>query len=68
MTPGGIRLGTPALTTRGFVESDMEKIVDYLMKSIEISLRIQEIAGKQLVNFVEHVSKDEEVKLIGEEV
>ena len=28
MTPGGIRMGAPALTTRGFTEDDFEKVID----------------------------------------
>lgn len=31
VSPGGIRLGTPALTTRGFKEDDMATIADYLV-------------------------------------
>ena len=26
LSPGGVRIGTPALTTRGFKESDFEKV------------------------------------------
>lgn len=32
MNPSGIRLGTPALTTRGLKESDIEKVVDFIDK------------------------------------
>ena len=28
--PGGVRIGTPALTTRGFKEEDFVKVADYL--------------------------------------
>jgi len=31
LTPGGIRLGVGAMTTRGMVEKDMVTIVDYLL-------------------------------------
>jgi len=33
--PSGIRLGTPAVTTRGLVESDMEKIADWMRQAID---------------------------------
>ena len=33
MVPGGLRLGTPALTTRGFVEADFEKVADMVHKA-----------------------------------
>ena len=30
LNPSGIRLGTPALTTRGLVEADIEKVVHFI--------------------------------------
>lgn len=33
--PSGIRLGTPAITTRGMVEDDMEQIADWMKQAIE---------------------------------
>lgn len=30
VVPGGIRIGTPALTTRGFVERDFVRVADFL--------------------------------------
>ena len=51
MNPGGIRLGTPAMTTRGMKEEEMVRIVGYLRKSVEIAKRIQEVAGKKLADF-----------------
>lgn len=38
VTPGGIRLGTPALTTRGMKEEDMVVIAGFLAKAVTISL------------------------------
>jgi glycine hydroxymethyltransferase len=40
LNPGGIRLGTGALTTRGMKEADMEKIAGYLIKIVEMSKQI----------------------------
>jgi glycine hydroxymethyltransferase len=68
VNPGGIRLGTPALTTRGMVESDMDIIAAFLVKGVAISLRIQEKAGKKLVDFIDHCTTDEEIKQVGEEI
>jgi glycine hydroxymethyltransferase len=68
VTPGGIRLGTPALTTRGMLEPDMDKVADFCVKTIAISKRIQEKAGKKLVDFVANLENDEELKACGEEV
>ena len=45
----GIRFGTPAITTRGLVESDMEKVVDLIDQVInnpENETMIKEIKGK----------------------
>ncbi len=33
--PSGIRLGTPAITTRGLVEKDMETIADWMKQAID---------------------------------
>lgn len=30
LNPSGIRLGTPALTTRGLVEKDIEQVVEFI--------------------------------------
>jgi glycine hydroxymethyltransferase len=42
LTPGGIRLGTPALTTRGFVEEDISKVVEFLDRAFVITKNIKE--------------------------
>lgn len=68
MNPGGIRLGTPALTTRGMLEADMEIVADFLVRSIKISLEVQEKSGKKLVDFVAGLNESQELKALGEEV
>jgi glycine hydroxymethyltransferase len=34
-TPSGIRLGTPAITTRGLLEKDMEQIAEWMKQAID---------------------------------
>ena len=35
MDPSGVRLGTPAITTRGMKEKDMEVLADFILSAIE---------------------------------
>eukprot|EP00474_Spongospora_subterranea_P010110 CRZ10568.1 hypothetical protein [Spongospora subterranea] len=45
MSPGGVRIGTPALTSRGLVESDFETIGEFLNQAVKMCLKIQDRAG-----------------------
>ena len=68
MSPGGIRLGTPALTSRGFTEADFIKVAEFLDRGCQIALRIQEKSGKMLKDFVIALEADEEVAALRDEV
>lgn len=68
LTPGGIRIGTPALTTRGFREEEFEQVGQFLIRSIKIAVRIQDATGKKLVDFEKALKDDEEVKQLHDEV
>ena len=56
------------MTTRGFLEADFEKVADWCIKAVKISVRLQEKAGKQLVNFLAALKEDEEIRIVSEEV
>ena len=68
LTPGGVRLGTPALTSRGFVEKDFERVAEYLDRAVKISIDIQAKSGKKLVDFEKGVKESSELKKLSEEV
>lgn len=41
LSPGGIRIGTPAMTSRGFGEKEFEKVASYIEQAIELCKEIQ---------------------------
>uniref|UniRef100_A0AAQ5XSG8 Serine hydroxymethyltransferase n=1 Tax=Amphiprion ocellaris TaxID=80972 RepID=A0AAQ5XSG8_AMPOC len=45
LTPGGLRLGAPALTSRQFKEADFEKVVDLIDEGIQIALDVKKKTG-----------------------
>jgi len=59
MTPGGVRIGAPAMTSRGLKEADFETIGEFLHKGLQIALEIQEKSGKKLVDFLKTLDNDE---------
>lgn len=63
-----MRIGTPALTTRGMKEEEMKYIAGYCLKAIEIAKRIQEKAGKKLEDFIKMIPEDPEVASLAAEV
>jgi glycine hydroxymethyltransferase len=61
MAPGGVRIGAPAMTTRGLKEGDFVKIGEFLASALEITLDLQKKTGKKLVDFLAGLKSDTEV-------
>eukprot|EP00933_Yihiella_yeosuensis_P025772 TRINITY_DN199_c0_g1_i4.p1 TRINITY_DN199_c0_g1~~TRINITY_DN199_c0_g1_i4.p1 ORF type:complete len:819 (-),score=253.25 TRINITY_DN199_c0_g1_i4:361-2817(-) len=68
LSPGGVRIGAPAMTTRGCTVEDFKKIAEYLDKCCQIALKIQAKTGKKLKDFEAAVPGDDEVKALRAEV
>ncbi len=68
VTPGGVRIGAPAMTTRKFVESDFEQIADFLDKTLKIALEIQQKSGPKLKDFVKMLEGNDQVAALRLEV
>merc|ERR1712216_871819 len=50
--PGGIRVGTPALTSRGFEEAHFEQVAEFIHRGVGIAKDINASGiGKKLVDF-----------------
>ena len=68
-TPGGIRVGTPAITTRGYLEQDAREVGRFLDEAIKLSIELQDRAGsKKLKDFVTAIEESTEVKQLADEV
>ncbi|KAF5349169.1 hypothetical protein D9756_009357 [Leucocoprinus leucothites] len=61
--PGGIRLGTSALTSRDMKEEDIKVVADFLHRTVQLSLLLQKEAGSKLLkDFVRVATTQEEGK------
>ena len=68
LTPGGIRIGSPALTTRGMKEEDFIKIVDIMDRLIILAIQVQEKSGKKMIDFKKELENNLQIECIRKEV
>ncbi|KAK5092271.1 Serine hydroxymethyltransferase, cytosolic [Exophiala xenobiotica] len=47
LTPCGIRIGAPAMTSRGFSEDDFKRVAKYIVQSIELCKKVQSELPKE---------------------
>ena len=70
LVPGGLRMGTPAMTTRGFNENDFVRVADIFDRAVTIAARIDKTVRKnaetngekspgRLKFFLEHLGNGE---------
>ena len=59
LVPGGLRMGTPALTTRGFMEADFVKVADFVDRAVKITADIKAEVGPKLKDFRAAVNEKE---------
>ncbi|XP_066193547.1 serine hydroxymethyltransferase, mitochondrial isoform X3 [Sylvia atricapilla] len=61
LTPGGLRLGAPALTSRHFREEDFQKVVEFIDEGIMLALDVKSKTSK-LQDFKTFLLKDQETQ------
>ncbi|CAF3373796.1 unnamed protein product [Rotaria sp. Silwood1] len=67
LKPSGIRLGTPALTTRGFQENDIIQVALFIDRAVQIALEIYLINPNQtLKDFKDNMKLDQHAKKLNE--
>jgi glycine hydroxymethyltransferase len=57
ISPGGVRLGTPALTTRGLDAIDFDAVAEFLHRGCGLAVRAQELAASRLMGEQEDGSR-----------
>merc|ERR1712048_848650 len=68
LSPGGVRIGAPAMTTRGCTNDDFKKIAEFLDRVLQITLQIQKEKGKKLKDFEEGLKGCQEIEALRTEV
>eukprot|EP00271_Cylindrocystis_brebissonii_P022532 TRINITY_DN8706_c0_g2_i1.p1 TRINITY_DN8706_c0_g2~~TRINITY_DN8706_c0_g2_i1.p1 ORF type:complete len:489 (-),score=83.12 TRINITY_DN8706_c0_g2_i1:483-1949(-) len=68
LSPGGVRIGAPAMTSRGCREADFEKIAAFLERAINITLAVQASHGKLMKDFGKGLDGNAEIKALRAEV
>lgn len=55
--PGGIRIGSPAMTTRGFTEKEFVATADFIHEGIQITHEAKRlVSGSKLQDFLKFVA------------
>jgi len=68
LSPGGVRIGTPAMTTRGCGADQFKKIAEFLDRCCQIALKVQAEKGKKLKDFEEGLDKNADIVALRKEV
>jgi len=69
LAPGGVRIGTPALTSRQFKERDFEIVGQFLIRAVELAVVIQERCGSKTVKaFTDQIKLTPEIEVLKKEV
>ncbi|CAG9865454.1 unnamed protein product [Phyllotreta striolata] len=61
LNPSGIRLGTPALTTRNLKEKDIDVVVDFIDRGLKLAKEIETVSGPSFVNFKKTIHENADV-------
>jgi len=71
MNPSGLRVGAPAMTSRGLLEKDFEQVAVFIDRAVKLAVQVQTDAGsKKLVDFTSFLQNNNiaELDLLKQEV
>merc|ERR1711933_689178 len=64
MNPNGLRVGTPAMTSRGLVEEDFKKVGEFIAEAIDVTGEVQKASGPKLVDFKKGLAQNPPGRLL----
>eukprot|EP00403_Amphidinium_massartii_P043834 CAMPEP_0178432988 /NCGR_PEP_ID=MMETSP0689_2-20121128/32674_1 /TAXON_ID=160604 /ORGANISM="Amphidinium massartii, Strain CS-259" /LENGTH=451 /DNA_ID=CAMNT_0020055003 /DNA_START=81 /DNA_END=1436 /DNA_ORIENTATION=+ len=68
LSPGGVRIGAPAMTTRGCTLEDFKQIATFLDRCATIAIQVQKEKGKKLVDFEAGLVGNKDVETLKGEI
>jgi glycine hydroxymethyltransferase len=68
LSPGGVRIGSPAMTTRGCTPEHFKQVAGFLDRCCQIALSVQKEKGKKLKDFEMDLGKNAEILALRAEV
>lgn len=69
LTPSGIRFGTPAMTSRGFVEKDFKVVADFILKAANIAKEVKnKNPNAKLPEFTQELKSHQNISKVKKEV
>ncbi|ODQ79270.1 hypothetical protein BABINDRAFT_162304 [Babjeviella inositovora NRRL Y-12698] len=71
--PSGLRVGTPAMTTRGFGSAEFEQVSEYIQRAVDIAIELKaqeqgKVAKELLASFKSQADESAKVKALATEV
>jgi glycine hydroxymethyltransferase len=68
LSPGGVRIGAPAMTSRGLKDADFEAIGNFLERAVNITLAVQKEHGKLLKDFNKGLDGNKDIEALRADV
>jgi len=59
MNPNGLRIGAPAMTSRGLVEADLRQVAQFIGRAVDLAAEIQKSSGPKLNDWLGYIKNND---------